>query len=300
MSSFWREATFWMLNTCLPNWCNTCVVVCRLCKNNCMRLFSTPRKWDTFEMENRQTRSTLFVKWSTFAGGRDAVCRNFFSFTLWHVIFHSHPRMLLDSYKTKLENKEEIGEELLALVSILVAAGVGAGAGSSVGSRMSDRTSGSTGTKAGGNFGNSLVRKMPQTNSSDWVDADLSGEVLNESVGLCVILWNVGKLLVLNRMMLTLRAMKTGERIVVVSNYTQTLDIVEKLCLWDFYFCCRTICLFDICQTKQLACASFGRNRGSDQAHQARGHIQWPWKWSIRLLVVFQSGWMWYQSYWRQ
>lgn len=31
-------------------------------------------------------------------------------------------------------------------------------------------------------------------------------------------------------MMLTLRALKTGERIVVVSNYTQTLDLIQKLC----------------------------------------------------------------------
>ena len=39
-----------------------------------------------------------------------------------------------------------------------------------------------------------------------------------------------GKLLVLYRMMLTLRALKTGERIVVVSNYTQTLDLIEAMC----------------------------------------------------------------------
>jgi hypothetical protein len=39
-----------------------------------------------------------------------------------------------------------------------------------------------------------------------------------------------GKLLVLYRMMLTLKALKTGERIVVVSNYTQTLDLVETMC----------------------------------------------------------------------
>jgi SNF2 family DNA or RNA helicase len=28
----------------------------------------------------------------------------------------------------------------------------------------------------------------------------------------------------------TLRAVKTGERIVVVSNYTQTLDLIQKMC----------------------------------------------------------------------
>ncbi len=39
-----------------------------------------------------------------------------------------------------------------------------------------------------------------------------------------------GKLFVLYRMMLTMRAMKTGERIVIVSNYTSTLDLIGKLC----------------------------------------------------------------------
>ena len=39
-----------------------------------------------------------------------------------------------------------------------------------------------------------------------------------------------GKLLVLYRMMHTMRTLKNGERIVVVSNYTSTLDLVESMC----------------------------------------------------------------------
>ena len=40
-----------------------------------------------------------------------------------------------------------------------------------------------------------------------------------------------GKMLVLYRMMCTMRALKSGERIVIVSNYTMTLDLIEQLCV---------------------------------------------------------------------
>lgn len=37
------------------------------------------------------------------------------------------------------------------------------------------------------------------------------------------------------RLMQTLRALKQGERIVIVSNYTQTLDLIEQLCRYSFF-----------------------------------------------------------------
>ena len=40
----------------------------------------------------------------------------------------------------------------------------------------------------------------------------------------------LGKMMVLSRMMQTMRAAKQGERIVVVSNYTQTLDLIQAMC----------------------------------------------------------------------
>ena len=48
-----------------------------------------------------------------------------------------------------------------------------------------------------------------------------------------------GKLLVLYRMMLTMRALKNGERIVIVSNYTSTLDLIEAMCMQNQWPCAR-------------------------------------------------------------
>ena len=45
----------------------------------------------------------------------------------------------------------------------------------------------------------------------------------------------LGKMQVLSRMMQTMRASKQGERIVVVSNYTQTLDLIQQLCTQSSY-----------------------------------------------------------------
>ena len=56
------------------------------------------------------------------------------------------------------------------------------------------------------------------------------GQVLGGSSRECVDPELSGKLLVLIRLMQTLRAMKEGDRIVIVSNYTSTLDVIENLC----------------------------------------------------------------------
>ena len=58
----------------------------------------------------------------------------------------------------------------------------------------------------------------------------------------------LGKLFVLFRLMQTLRAVKQGERIVVVSNYTQTLDLIEGMCRYAcVVVCCGVLCCVVLC-----------------------------------------------------
>lgn len=63
-----------------------------------------------------------------------------------------------------------------------------------------------------------------------FVHPELSGKVAVMNVHQCSNYDVTGKLLVLHRMMMTMRATKNGERIVIVSNYTSTLDLIELMC----------------------------------------------------------------------
>jgi len=107
----------------------------------------------------------------------------------------------MESYKKKLQCNEKIDEDLASLVAIM---------------RANDKTeSAPTSEVCSSTVNRRGVVKPPVAHSSSpsLVDPELSG-----------------KLLVLFRMMQTMKAMKSGERIVIVSNFTSTLDLIEQMC----------------------------------------------------------------------
>jgi DNA repair and recombination RAD54-like protein len=127
----------------------------------------------------------------------------------------SHPRMIVDNYKAKVEAKEAVEQELKDLANICIQNGVGTTNVHASSSKQSDAkygasipTRGQPSKLAASSGADTILQRV-----TDWVDPDQSG-----------------KLFVLFRMMQTLRVNKQGERIVIVSNYTQTLDLIEKLC----------------------------------------------------------------------
>eukprot|EP01038_Epipyxis_sp_PR26KG_P013185 gene13185-17668_t len=111
----------------------------------------------------------------------------------------SHPQIILESYKSKVSAKEAIDDDLAAIVELIP-----------------NNHSKSISNNSNYNRMHSLGSIKPNNNSNnnnERLDPELSG-----------------KMLVLYRMMQTMRALKNGERIVIVSNYTQTLDLIEKMC----------------------------------------------------------------------
>jgi DNA repair and recombination RAD54-like protein len=115
-----------------------------------------------------------------------------------------HPRMLIDSYRAKVAKGEE-DEELSSLVDSIPEVSM-----PSRGLKSLQHASEGRGPLRGAK---SSTKQM-----SGGCDGYINPE---ES----------GKLFVLYRMMQTMRAMKEGERIVVVSNYTSALDLIEKMCM---------------------------------------------------------------------
>lgn len=111
----------------------------------------------------------------------------------------SHPHLILEQYNRKLADKEPIDDDLAAMVELIPrpsAPVINKPAGG--GSRLDQLKS----------------RSLQQASSSDvYIDPEQSG-----------------KMAVLFRMMQAMRAVQRGERIVVVSNYTSTLDLIEAMC----------------------------------------------------------------------
>ena len=138
----------------------------------------------------------------------------------------SHPRLIVESYKSKLEAGEKPDSDLENLVKIIREHELESrknGHNSEFKTKMENKfaakaQSGATvrmSTSAGSSRTSPLLDDF-----SDYVDVSQSG-----------------KLFVLHRLMLTMRVLNKSERIVIVSNYTQTLDIIERMCSqnnWPF------------------------------------------------------------------
>jgi len=109
----------------------------------------------------------------------------------------NHPHLIVETYKKKLSERVD-DPELSALVDII-----------------RDYQAKNASLYRSNNTSNNGQKQKSGSSSDDiFVDPYLSG-----------------KMFVLYRLMQTMRALKTGERIVIVSNYTATLDIIQKLCV---------------------------------------------------------------------
>lgn len=137
----------------------------------------------------------------------------------------SHPNIVLEAYNAKVSAKEAVDDDLRALVDIIrkhnAENGGGGAKAIAAGNNQNNNTKNNAlfggrlhlSTRAG--FGTSAVSSSSSSSSSSgqYIDPDQSG-----------------KMSALFRMIQTMRALKQGERIVVVSNYTQTLDLIEQMC----------------------------------------------------------------------
>lgn len=114
----------------------------------------------------------------------------------------SHPQLILDQYNNKLKNKEVIDDDLTAiaqLIPTMTSSSLGGASNSSFGGQQQKPKSMLLGNKG--------------SNSGTLIDPNQSG-----------------KMTVLHRMMQTMRAINKSERVVIVSNYTSTLDLIEAMC----------------------------------------------------------------------
>ena len=146
--------------------------------------------------------------------------------TIRHMInICSHPDMIVAAHKAKVKCREF--DETLADLSSLVPSYDGSSLGKSISN---------PGTQCPGEDGKSI----PMPSRSDRYTARASGSVFSSLLGGSKSGKShdtkrfspelSGKFYVLYRLMETLRAMKQGDRIVIVSNYTTTLDLVETMC----------------------------------------------------------------------
>lgn len=108
----------------------------------------------------------------------------------------NHPHLIVETQKKKLSERVD-DPELAALVGII-----------------RDYQSKNTSMYRSNNTSSNAQKQKTGSSDDNFVDPFLSG-----------------KMFVLYRLMQTMRALKSGERIVIVSNYTATLDIIQKLCV---------------------------------------------------------------------
>ena len=138
----------------------------------------------------------------------------------------SHPKLLLDTYQAKRACNESVSDELQSLVDLIHAHTAQHGAGCS-GSGGGAAAGGMKPSGGPTRFGLSNPNKMSEMRNfslkkGKGSSSSGSGERFDPELS--------GKMLVLSRMMQTMRASKQGERIVIVSNYTQTLDLIQQMC----------------------------------------------------------------------
>jgi SNF2 family DNA or RNA helicase len=130
---------------------------------------------------------------------------------------YSHPRLILDSYNAKIQCNEPIDDDLRNLVKLVPSTTASSGV--------------SSGLAPGSITGSSRLAGLLQNRRSLLLTAaGGGGSKKGDSNGGWLDHEQSGKMIVLHRMMSTMRAMKQGERIVVVSNYTMTLDLIETMC----------------------------------------------------------------------
>jgi len=127
----------------------------------------------------------------------------------------SHPQLVLETLKSGVdESTGVLKEDSRILFDLLNKLGVAKPR------PAAPKRPGSVPSRAASSHSGSAMSLGLHGSGGDWVDVEASG-----------------KLLVLSRMMQVMRAQKKGERIVIVSNFTHTLNLIEKLCVqsqWPF------------------------------------------------------------------
>lgn len=152
----------------------------------------------------------------------------------------SHPRMLIAAYDAKKKAGEPIDEELSALVEL-----VQADARSKQGdSGVNNSEHMPAVSKKNTCFGNAFksISHTAKSASSGYrsLRGGVSGNVVPTSGSEGPIdPYESGKFLVLYRLMLTMRVLTPTDRIVVVSNYTSTLDLLQQMCSQNNWPVCR-------------------------------------------------------------
>jgi DNA repair and recombination protein RAD54 and RAD54-like protein len=109
-----------------------------------------------------------------------------------------------------------------------------------------------------------------------------------------------GKFLVLFRLMHVLRQLPSKDRIVIVSNSTQTLDLVESTPAASALASLSHSLFFSDVQRQRLALVSLGWNNKCNEENQTRHRVQRSEEWLLRLSPVEQGRRLWHQSYRRQ